>query len=275
MKEIPIYSFCYDSIKKKTLFTNHGIIFPELLHSKALNLERNIQYQMAMIEEYAPSNLIELEAAMMAEAQEGFHLHLIDLNKRPNYKAAKFVPSEDKPFALWIKSTHQYFNVELQHEVLIPLWDELSHHIRLDAKTKWIRYCITTGVFDLTSYSRTDNQLTNVWVKMVYEVSNMPWENPSHAMVILMDNFIDFTTPSDEEENEMKEYCEKNLCIDDLKERFKRVGGRVRCCSLTAKMRELLGMELQDTTSSMPVLLIPGINDEVAESSSSFKNILN
>ena len=177
---------------------------------------------------------------------------------------------DDKAFSLLRKPFFQYLNVELQHEKLIDIWNKINHYIRVEAEHIYskeeIKCFVRTGVFELTSAARSDAQISNMWYKLVYFITiNGQSRKIHHAIVILMNNFIDYETStapetsSTSQEKTIEYYCEQNLCADTLIQEFERLGGRVRCCPAMKKIAELFGPN--DFVSIAGVSRIPGISE--------------
>lgn len=170
-------------------------------------------------------------------------------------------------FAIWKKSAHQYENVALQHESLIPLWKDINRYIRENALTlnhyisnvliknptpttlityKHSENSIYTGILYSQSSSfegDTIDQKPEIWFKIIHTERSITKQD---GIVILTNNFLisntDDPTSSKTEENTLKEYCEENMCVNELQNRFEQIGGRVRCCRLTIKIAQRLGI---------------------------------
>lgn len=137
---------------------------------------------------------------------------------KSSYKLQKLVPSEDMAFALWVKTTYEYINTEWQHEKLTPFWNQINGYVKSDAIQKIFThsqnlYHVETAVID-TKSTKGDDQMSNIWVKMIYTTPLNPSGNrPSflQGIVIFMSNFfIDVedkstakdTTKDDESKND-------------------------------------------------------------------------
>ena len=166
-------------------------------------------------------------------------------------------------FALWRKSTYQNINADWQHYKLIPLWNKINEHIRSKAIQlfpKNIKLVVHTRVYEIPS-ELEDEQMSNIWIKMIRTVvPNAAHETKlrGEGIAILMNNFID-SKPSNAREEKMKELCEENVCLDDLQEEFRSVGGRVCCCAL-ASGKILKLFYNSDIFTETSLLKIPNIN---------------
>ena len=153
--------------------------------------------------------------------------------------------------ALWRKTTYQDFNFNWQHKKLIRLWNRINDYIRSKAIQMFdsgIEADIRTGVFDITSTSADKVITSNIWVKLI--------TTKHEGVAILINNFLD-SIPSHERETQIENFCTQNTCIYTLQEKFKIIGGRIRCCALnTGKIRLLFG---EANNVVVPLLQIPGI----------------
>ena len=157
-------------------------------------------------------------------------------------------------FALWRKPTYRYANFELQHEKLIPLWNDMNAYIRNYVNT-WsseqtdqvmlnVEHRIYTGVFDILGASKNDadNQKSNMWVKIVYRQASEP---NRRGLAILMNNFLanetDEADPTNFKVNALNTYCEENLCTTNFRRKFEKIGSRIRCCPITTQIIQLFG----------------------------------
>ena len=184
---------------------------------------------------------------------------------KPSYTLQKLVPSEDMPFALWRKPTYRYTNVELQHEKLVPLWNGINLRIG-NSYYEWYSYEMSefrryfnvvnvafayTGVFEIkcASEKAKNEQNLEMWVKILYY--NTPKKYNRQGIAILMNNFldseIDQSSSSKLKLNAINNYCEKNLCKAGLRNKYNKIGGRIRCCPLTNEVLQLFGQLDVDT----------------------------
>ena len=178
----------------------------------------------------------------------------------------KLVPPEDMALAIWRKTTFQRFNTAPQHEELIDLWNEISEYIRNHAIKEYSsEITITTGVFDILVDSKLkntkDNQSSNIWVKLAYFPTR---KRILRGITILMNNFIDTDDSEDEFLKERKksieQYCETDLCSQYLKDKFKQVGGTVRCCAINLKILKLFNDVDEDIDVSIETEILKIMN---------------
>lgn len=162
-------------------------------------------------------------------------------------------------FALWKKSTYRYVNVALQHERLIPLWNDINHFVtsnalivdRIQESKFTFDYnhstdSVYTGVIYKKSSSSGDNidvQIPEIWFKIIYTEKSI---EPQDGIVILMKNSLihnsEDPTSSNTEANTLRKYCRKNICAEEFQKKFEQIGGQVRCCFWTLKIAEQLGI---------------------------------
>ncbi|XP_065205559.1 uncharacterized protein LOC135835301 [Planococcus citri] len=276
-RNIRLYEFCYDEKEKKVFGTLHQIMHPKLLGSEILSFDRSVHYHMKTLDGFDLANQKTLETAIAEEessprsSDDSEHQDKKQKTNQPVYRAQKLVPEEDMAFALWIKPIFQYVNFQLQHEKLIPLWNEISSFIRVytaDRNTDKITlpFIITSVVQLTTATRRDDGQISNVWGKLIYFTEESMINSPTQsldALVILMNNYVevdikkDHSTSSNSEEKIIDDYCQQSTCEESLKRKFEDVGGSIRCCAMTNNVSEIFGSRIHKIEK---MTRIPGIN---------------
>ncbi|XP_065203533.1 uncharacterized protein LOC135833705 [Planococcus citri] len=267
-EEVVHYKFCFDSKKRKTLFTSHNIRSPKLLTSNLLFREREVNYEMLNDDEIIGSNYtilkstLEKEASLQLETQKDTPPEPTTDPETFPYKVQMLVPPDDMAFATWRKSAFHFLNAELQHEKLITLWNKINRYVTTAISEMPVKErkftSIYTSVSDIPEESDSapggQNQVYNVWIKLIYN------EKKHHGAIIVMNNFISTNDPGSSVspspmEKAMDKYCSPivNLCVSHLKKEFEMIGGVVRCCEVNKESEEFFGIK----KSSNKVLLLP------------------